>query len=144
MCTTIADDFGYDRDSYISPSGSRNPPLLVPIITCTDENGVVTPWVCDSLSEQVPEQIDETEVGASQEERKILEINELFEKYDCCTMAENLLQLGCKMESISSSLKKSLIQTNLGKTVANSHPPPFIKTSSTISAIKPRKTTDSK
>ena len=120
MCTAIADDFGYDGDSYISPSGSRNPPALVPIITCTDENGVDTPWVCDPMPEQAPELIDETEVGASQEERKILEINELFEKYDFCTMAENLLQLGCKMESISSSLNKSLIQSNLRKDPINS------------------------
>ena len=112
VCTSLPEDFEYNLDSYVSPSGSKKTPMEIPTIRLTDENGMELPWECDSTPEPTPESTSDTEVGASQEERKIVELNQLFEKYDFVTMAENLLQLGNKMESISTNLNKALIKAN--------------------------------
>ena len=109
----MSEDFDYNLDSYVSPSGSENLPKLFPLIKITDENGIDIPWAYNNALEQTPEPIPDIQVGASQDERKIVELNQLSEKYDFCTMAENLMQLGNKMESISSNLNKSLIKANL-------------------------------
>ena len=50
----------------------------------------------------------DVEVGASHSERKIAELNDLFEKYDFRDMADILLSLGNKLEATNKALTKNV------------------------------------
>ena len=105
-CTKVPTDFQHEDDVNHHPMTVQ--PEVIPTIIVTDENG-------DNLvHENVPPKGSEMdhaqrpEVGASLDDRRIAQLNDLFEKYDFCTMAENLLILGNKMEAMTLSLDKNI------------------------------------
>ena len=78
-CTTISEEFEYNLDSFISPSGTKIS-LMIPAITLTDETGVDLPCVYDPIPEPTPKPPREAEVGATNKEQEIATLNQLFEK----------------------------------------------------------------
>ena len=109
VCTNVPDDFECETGIYTESSTAAKR-YYIPTIKVTDEDGVELEPQIDIPSRfktTIPDE-KETAVGVCRDDRKIAQLNDLFEKYDFCTMAENLLQLGNKMESINSRLHKNL------------------------------------
>ena len=92
---TTLDEFECETGIYTESSTAAKP-YYIPTIKVTDEDGVeVEPQIdIPSRFETAIPDKKETVVGVCRDDRKIAQLNDLFEKYDFCTMAENLLQLG--------------------------------------------------
>ena len=96
MGMTISDDFECDADTNEIPS-----PNFLPSIVVTDEKGLVISsfqYSSSTSSQSHSHELPKTEIGASVEERKLADLNDLFEKYDFQCIADKLLTLGNKLE----------------------------------------------